>query len=215
MERPEDLRRRFVIGIVVLFHFVGLIGLYLPPSRIVFLQMVPYHLLLMMIVIAFTHQNFNSRFVIFILLIWAVGYIAEWIGVHKAWLFGSYIYGDTLGTKLNDIPLIIGINWFLLIYSTGVLMQRSRLKSSWLRILTGAILLVILDRLIEPTAMSFNYWEWAGNIIPGKNYICWFLISGVLLTIFERFKFKKQSIIAVVFLIMQFVFFGVLFIAYL
>jgi putative membrane protein len=210
MERPENIKRGIAITIIILFHFVGLIGLLIPHSRPLFLQLVPYHLLLMAIVVIFTHQPLNKQFILFILLVFALGFMAEWIGIHKAWLFGNYVYGDTLGIKVSGVPLIIGVNWFLLTYSADVLMQRIRLKNIWLRIITGAIILVVLDMLIEPVAVRFNYWHWADNIIPVKNYICWFLLSGLLLFMFEEFGFKKQSMVGVVLLVAQFVFFAVL-----
>jgi len=144
------------------------------------------------------------------LLIFVLGFMAEWIGIHKAWLFGNYVYGDTLGIKVNGVPLIIGVNWFLLVYSAGVLMQQARLKSIWLRIIAGALILVLLDVLIEPVAIRFNYWHWVENIIPAKNYICWFLLSALMLFVFEKFGFKKQSMVGVVLLIAQFIFFAVL-----
>lgn len=210
MERPENIKRGIAITVIILFHLVGLVGLSLPQSRPLFLQLVPYHLLLMAIVVIFTHQPLNKQFLLFFVLIFALGFMAEWTGIHKGWLFGNYTYGDTLGIKLNGIPLIIGVNWFLLVYSAGVLIQQTRLKNIWLRIVTGAITLVLLDILIEPVAIRFNYWHWDNNIIPVKNYLCWLLLSGILLFVFEKFGFKKQSMVGVVLLAAQFVFFALL-----
>jgi putative membrane protein len=212
MERPQNLNvtPRAAIVVILLFHAVGLIGLSISISRALFLQIVPFHLLLMLAVIILSHHKFNSRFGIFILIIFWFGFIAEWIGVHKGWLFGNYAYGKTLGLKLFDIPLMIGVNWFLLVYAIGVTMQRIRLKSAFFRVITGAGVLVLLDLLIEPVAIKFDYWHWNDGIIPLKNYICWFLISAGMLYVFELFSFKKQSIVAPVLLITEFVFFGVL-----
>ncbi|MCO5937066.1 carotenoid biosynthesis protein [Mucilaginibacter sp. RB4R14] len=212
MEGEEDMNipPRIAIGIIILFHIVGLAGLLLPATQPLFLQIVPIHLLLMLGVIVFSHHKLSSSFGIFILLIFWLGFLAEWIGVHKGWLFGSYAYDTTLGVKLSGIPLMIGINWFLLIYATGVAMQRSRLKSPFFRVITGAAVLVLLDLLIEPIAIKFDYWHWNSPAIPLKNYICWFLVSMVMLYIFEQFRFKKQSIAAPVLLVTEFVFFGLL-----
>jgi putative membrane protein len=212
MERPQNLNvtPRAAITIIILFHVVGLVGLSIPVSRALFLQIVPFHLLLMLAVFILSHHKFNSRFGIFILIIFWFGFIAEWIGVHKGWLFGNYTYGKTLGLKLFDIPLMIGVNWFLLVYAIGVTMQRIRLKSAFFRVITGAAVLVLLDLLIESVAIKFDYWQWNDGIIPLKNYICWFLISAGMLYVFELFSFKKQSIVAPVLLITEFVFFGVL-----
>jgi len=209
MERPQNLSitPRTAIIIIVLFHVVGLAGLSIPATRTLFLQIVPFHLLLMLVVLVLSHAGFIKQLGAFFLLIFFTGYIAEWVGVHKQWLFGSYVYGRTLGLKLFDIPLTIGVNWFLLIYAAGVTMKRSRLKSVFFRVITGALLLVVLDLLIEPVAIKFDYWQWAGNSIPFKNYLCWFVLSAALLYVFEQFDFKKQSIAAPVLLVTQFVFF--------
>ena len=212
MERPKDLSisPRVAIIIIILFHVVGLFGLSIPVTRPVFLQIVPFHLLLMLVVIILSHHKLSSRFGIFILIIFWFGFIAEWVGVHKGWLFGNYAYGNTLGLKLFDIPLMIGVNWFLLVYAAGVTMQRSRLKSAFFRVITGAAVLVLLDLLIEHVAIKFDYWQWNDGVIPFKNYVCWFLVSAVMLYVFELFSFKKQSIVAPVLLITEFVFFGML-----
>jgi putative membrane protein len=212
MERPKDISINppIAIVIIILFHLVGLIGFSIPSTRPLFLQIVPWHLLLMLVVITLSHKNITSRFGLFVLLMFLLGFIAEWIGVHKGWLFGSYSYGSTLGYQLFVIPLMIGVNWFLLIYAAGVTMQRSRLKSTSFRVLTGAIILVALDILIEPIAIKFDYWHWNNNAIPLKNYICWFFVSAAMLYVFELFSFKKQSIAAPVLLATEFVFFGVL-----
>jgi len=218
MEGPQNLkadptaksRQIILISIIILFHLVGIIGLAIPATRTIFLEIVPWHILLMLVVIIISHQSIDSRFLLFAIIIFIIGFCAEWIGVHKNWLFGSYNYGNTLGLKLDAVPLIIGINWFLLIYSSGVLMQRIRIRSMFIRIITGAMLLVLLDLLIEPIAIKFDYWHWSNAIIPLKNYTSWFLISCIMLFIFEKFNFKKQSIVAPILLLTQFLFFAVL-----
>lgn len=198
------------VFIIILFHVVGLVGFLVPSLTPLFLKLVPFHLLLMLVVVIVNHYRPGEEFWGFALLVFFTGIVAEWIGVHKHWIFGNYNYGPTLGTKVFDIPLMIGVNWFLLVYSVGVLMQRSRLKSMLARIVVGALLLVVLDLLIEPVAIKFDYWSWAQNSIPLKNYISWLFLSAVFLYVFELFMFKQQTIVAPVLLAVQFVFFGLL-----
>ena len=204
-EHYELKQTKIAVVIIVLFHLVGLIGLCIPSLQPYFLNLVPYHLLLMLLVIIWSHYRFDEPLLLFIGLVFILGFGTEWVGVHKGWLFGNYAYGQNLGIKVLDIPLIIGFNWFLLVYSAGVLMQRSRVKSMTARIICGALLLVLLDLLIEPVAIHFDYWHWQDNLITYKNYLCWFLVSAVILTLFELFKFKKQSLAAPVFLLAQFI----------
>jgi putative membrane protein len=220
MERAQDLNsqlstgsvktERLAIIIIVIFHLVGLLGFIIPGIDSQFLKLVPWHLLLMAGVIIYNHNHTDSKFLLFALLLFVLGFGAEFIGVHTGLLFGNYSYGETLGLKLFGIPLMIGANWFLLIYAAGVLLQRSRVKNMYIRILAGALLLVLLDVFIEPIAIHFHYWHWTSGAIPPKNYICWFLLCSAMLWIFEQFKFNPQNKAAPVLLFMQFVFFIVL-----
>jgi uncharacterized membrane protein len=209
--KEESTKSKISVSIIILFHIVGLIGLSILATRLLFLYIVPFHLLLMLVVIVLNHNHVDRRFLFFVLVVFVLGFTAEWLGVHKHWLFGDYHYGKTLGLQLFDVPLIIGLNWFLLSYSTGVLMDRSRLKSMFFRIIAGALLLVLLDVLIELMAVHLDYWYWANDVIPVKNYICWFFASAIMLLVFELFRFKKQSNVAPVLLLTEFIFFGFLY----
>ena len=192
---------------ILLFHLAGLIGLSLVTYRPLFLTVVPVHLVLMFFLVTLNHKYLNKGFFIFIFVIFLFGFVAEWIGVHTNVLFGEYRYGKTLGIKVAGIPLVMCVNWFLLIYITGVFTQKVRLKNNWVRIVTGAVILVMLDLLIEPIAMRFDYWHWQNNQVPVMNYVCWFLVSFSMLYLFERFEFAKQPWPAPVLLISQFIFF--------
>jgi len=220
MERKESLRRqviglttgetRALIIIIVVFHLVGIIGFMIPALYGLFVDLVPFHLVLMLAIVAGSHRPADGVFFLFAGIIFILGFIVEWVGVHTELLFGHYYYGEALGLKLDNVPICIGVNWVLLIYSTGVCMKKTRVSNKYARIFTGALTLVLLDILIEPIAIKLNYWHWAFDIIPLKNYICWFFVSAAFLFLYEQFHFKKQSIVAPVFLLVQFLFFIIL-----
>jgi putative membrane protein len=224
MERKDSLRRQVVgltpneqrtlILIIIGFHIIGIIGFFIPALNPLFRDLVPFHLVLMLALVAGSHRPADGFFFLFAAIIFVFGFIVEWIGVHTELLFGHYSYGYTLGTKVDDIPLCVAVNWILLIYSTGVCMKLTRVRNIYARIFTGAALLVVLDVIIEPVAIKFDYWRWASGTIPFKNYICWFIISALMLYIFEQFRFKKQSMVAPVFLLVQFIFFMVLYVGF-
>lgn len=217
MEGKADLRttiipltkseQKTLIILIIIFHAVGLIGFAVPALYSLFLVLVPFHLLLMVVFVAGSHRPADGKFFLFMGILFLAGYGVEWLGVKGDWLFGKYTYGPTLGTKLDDVPLCIGVNWFLLIYSTGIFMKISRVRSIVSRIIVGAFILVLLDLLIEPVAVQLGYWHWAGNVVPIKNYVAWFFVSAIFLFVFESFQFKKQSTVAPVFLATQFAFF--------
>jgi putative membrane protein len=215
MERKTSSLSRTTIAIIVivLFHAVGLAGFLIPAVQPLFLQIVPFHLLLMLGVMGYSYGRPDVKLIAFALLVYIVGYTAEWIGVHKGWLFGDYAYGETLGFKLSGIPLTMGINWLLLIYGAGVTMQYTGIRWVPLRILIGALLLVGLDVLIEPVARRFDYWQWHTPDVPLGNYAGWFIVSIISLFFFELFSFKKLSLAGPVLLLVQTVFFALLLLA--
>ncbi len=200
---------RWSIIIIILFHAVGVAGFIIPATRDLFTDIVPLHLLLMLGVILRNHQGQDNLNTFFWIMFFA-GFCIEWLGVRTGDLFGYYAYGSTLGFRVVDIPPMIGVNWFLLIYSAGITMRRLPFNKPVIRIAIGAALLVLLDILIEPVAVRFDYWHWAAGVIPLQNYVCWYIVSFILLVIFELFKFQKQNKTATILLISQFVFFAIL-----
>ena len=102
---------------------------------------------------------------------------------------------------------MIGVNWIILVYAVGVSMEASRLKSPVFKAFAGALVLVLLDVLIEPIAIKFDYWGWTQNSIPLQNYLAWFIVSFAMLGLFNYLKFNKENRAAVVLLGTQFAFF--------
>ena len=78
-------------------------------------------------------------------------------------------------------------------------------------IVDGATLAVVFDWLMEPVAVKLGFWTWGGDgSIPLYNYICWLVISMLLLTIFHFCKFNKENKFAVNLLLIQALFFLIL-----
>jgi len=73
-----------------------------------------------------------------------VGFGVEVLGVKTELIFGSYHYGESLGYKWLSVPLLIGVNWCMLLYCTS---QLSKFKNFIINALFGAALMVVLDFL--------------------------------------------------------------------
>jgi putative membrane protein len=135
-----------------------------------------------------------------------LGYGVEVAGVHTGMVFGEYSYGKTLGFKIADVPLVMGLNWLTLIYSAGVIFNRLNapviVKSA-----LGGLVLMILDLFIEPIAIRYDYWSWESISVPLQNYLAWFVISFLFLMVFFSLKFKKENKLALLYLSVQFFFF--------
>ena len=134
------------------------------------------------------------------------GFAIEVIGVHSQVVFGSYSYGKSLGVKILDVPLIIGVNWFLLALMFGSL--ATRLKAHWsMKAILASLLMVAVDYLIEPVAIFMDYWSWEQNQIPIRNYVGWFGGSLVLQVAYHKLKFDEPNPLAIYLLISQLIFF--------
>lgn len=205
------LTKKIIISfLIVLFHAVGLMGFLTPSLTPLFLKLVPFHLLLMVVLLIISHYNKNKEFGLFILVTYFAGFLIEVLGVSTGLIFGSYSYGATLGLKLADVPLLIGVNWVILIYCVGNSVKYLKIRNHLVRSLIGALFLVILDILIEPVAIRFDYWSWEGMNIPFQNYVAWFVFSFCMLMFFFARKFRKNNPAAITMLVSQMLFFWVL-----
>ncbi len=210
--------------IAILFHLIGVTGILFFNSTFI-INATAFNLLLMLGLLIWTQPQKNIYFWLFVFSCFVAGFVVEIIGVNTSMLFGEYKYGETLGLQIRNVPLLIGVNWFIIIYCCGISINTMLMKliraqpmavtpgSKTLRalsiIIDGATLAVIFDWLMEPVAIKLKYWQWAG-IIPWFNYVCWFLVSILLLTVFQFCKFEKKNKFAVNLLLVQLMFFLVL-----
>lgn len=214
-------KHQMATAIAVLFHAIGLIGI-LYFDKQFFINTTAINLFLMFALIIYTQQNKNLHFYIFIFIAIVVGISVELIGTQTGLLFGNYEYGKVLGPGIKNVPFVIGINWFVVIYCCGISMQmllkkitrsidadvttRRPILKTMSVIIDGATLAVVFDWLMEPVAIQLGYWKWAGDI-PVFNYACWFLVSMILLLFFHFLKFDKENKFAVDLLLIQAMFF--------
>ncbi|HNP53347.1 MAG TPA: carotenoid biosynthesis protein, partial [Ferruginibacter sp.] len=94
--RQRFNRVQIATAIAILFHAVGLFGIFCLP-RASFLQTTPLNLLLMFALLIYTQPRINCWYWIFFGLCFVTGIIVEWVGVHTGLLFGDYQYGSALG----------------------------------------------------------------------------------------------------------------------
>jgi len=60
----------------------------------------------------------RTDFYISLIAVSIIGFLIEVIGVKTGYIFGRYYYGQSLGYHLLSVPLLIGLNWGVLLYST-------------------------------------------------------------------------------------------------
>lgn len=169
------MKERTGIILLVILYGVGIASLMVNDLRSVVLPLSPYTLLLSFLILM-TSFRWKTPLVWVAVLVFILGFTAEWIGVHKGWLFGSYYYGVNLGPKIAGVPLIIGINWAMLTVVTGAI-TTVFIKRPWAIVVVAALLMTGLDYVMEPVAVENGYWFWKEGRIPVFNYICWFFVA--------------------------------------
>lgn len=193
---------------IVIIHLVGIIGLSLPEYQDLMLSLTPGQLLLTLFLVLFFHRGWNDAFPIFAAAAFWIGFGSELIGVHTGYLYGNYVYGETLGTKLWDIPIVIGVNWFILSYLTGSVFHK--IPNDLYAAFLGACAMTALDYIMEPVAVNLDFWAWKWEEIPWTNYLSWFLVSFVIHLIWRKANFEKSNPVAVFLLITWILFFTIL-----
>ncbi len=215
-------RQSIALIAALAFHISGFIAIGLFKSNL-FADLTPLNLMVCLLLIVYTQVPSGFYFWLFALLAFTLGYASEYIGVTTGVIFGDYSYGQRLGEGINGVPLIIGVQWLVTMYCIGMttFMLRRYLQSRhpeasmrmgkwWMALSTisdGALLAVVFDWVIEPTAIKLGFWQWADGAIPWSNYLTWYVVSVLILLIFHLLPFRKDNLFAVHLFLIQFMFF--------
>ncbi|WP_263355893.1 carotenoid biosynthesis protein [Acidicapsa ligni] len=127
-----------------------------------------------------------------------VSYCMEEFGVRSGVIYGSYHYGESLGAKLGDVPVLIPLAWFMMIYPSWMV-GRALLRGIDTRTVTGITALAAVsafvmtgwDMVMDPGMAKDGNWVWekggAYFGVPRHNYLGWlattfivYLIAGWL-----------------------------------
>ncbi|MCB9246729.1 MAG: carotenoid biosynthesis protein [Flavobacteriales bacterium] len=206
MKLRKDHWAAILLGI---FYLVGVFGMASAEWRNLFLQLTPFNLLLTLGLLIYGSGKPDLRFLQAFLTSFFIGFWIEVAGVHSGVLFGSYSYGTVLGPTFLEVPLLIGVNWFLLAIAARWSTANFGLHPI-LRILAASGLMVALDVLIEPVAMKLSFWNWAHNTVPLQNYLMWFATALVIQALLHKIEPRDSTFLGRIVLLVQALFFSFL-----
>ncbi|MEO7264907.1 MAG: carotenoid biosynthesis protein [Ferruginibacter sp.] len=206
--------------IAIVFHVIGLAGILFYNIK-VFAALSWLNMLLMLALIIYTQKEITTGFAVFFISCFVVGIAVEIAGTSTGVFFGEYHYTDVLGYSIKHVPLIIGVNWFIVLFCAGVSIhmltnnlqkEMSAVSPRWLKaiaiITDTALLAVFFDWLMEPAAIKLGFWQWHGDgTVPFYNYVSWLVVSAILAAVFYFCTFPKQNKFAVNLLLIQAMFF--------
>ena len=201
----KEFVRKYGLLVLAILYVVGIAGLN-SSYESWFLALTPSHLLISLFILLAVHPSWSLGQILVMLFVALAGFLVEVLGVNTGFPFGTYSYGEVLGVKILNTPLLIGANWLMLIYATHGIARRVFNKPI-LVILLGSALMVALDLLLEPAAIHLGFWTWELAIPPLENYLAWAAISAFFHLLFWKFVPKYSNNIAGPLYVLQFVFF--------
>jgi bisanhydrobacterioruberin hydratase len=204
-------KHHLAILLLVIIHAVGFLGTIFYSDEV--MRLTPINLLVSMGLVLWFHEPINRNFITYLIVVYMCGFLLELAGVITGKIFGSYFYGNGLGIKWLDVPLIIGMNWVMLSYCSVCLIARlfknTLINQALVLIpLVSAIAMVGVDVLMEQLCQRFDFWYWKGNAIPLQNYTAWFLFSFSFNFLMMRLDVSAKNKIAPALFILQGAFFA-------
>ena len=197
--------------LIYIFYTVGIFGFLIPEFISFFKHLIPLTLLLSFILlVAFQPKKaIDQSFIIVFSGIYLLGLMIEIIGVNTGTVFGEYNYGSNLGFKLFNTPIIIGLNWLILVYTSSALFEKLSINSIY-KILLASVCMLGYDIVLEIIAPRIGMWNWNDIEVPLRNYLAWFIISLVFQAVIKGVGIKTENPIAKNLFVSQFIFFLVL-----
>ena len=202
---PNNPTSIISIGIIWLFHICGMIGISYGNKEF-FLAFTPINLFISFVLLFINQVQLEKPELNAALIIFSIGMVSEILGVNYGLIFGDYVYLDNLGFKVLGVPILIGINWIILTFITGS-MSSCIIKNKHTAALTGAILMILLDLIIEPVAPLLGFWIFDLPTVPLQNYIGWFVIGLTTQYIYHFNIERKEHLFSINLLIVNAVFF--------
>lgn len=139
----------------------------------------------------------------------AVSWLYEQVGVLTGAVFGPYHYTAVLGPKLGEVPLLIPLAWFMMIYPSYVianLIASDRPTGSsgrlgwviWVSLLSAAVMTawdLVVDPVLSGPAVRAWIWERGGAYfdIPYQNYAGWMLTT---FTVYLAYRLFERAVAA-------------------
>lgn len=197
------------IVLLILLHGVGVLGIgfQLKPDLVTLSWM---NLLLTALLMLWNKTEKPKPFYCFLFLVLLLGLSVEIIGVATGFPFGSYYYGDALGWKVWGVPVVLGVNWWILVYAS-IHTAAFLTKNKTYRIILPPALMLAVDTVIEPLCATLDFWYWKDAHVPWQNYLSWYIISlAFMWAYYSWFSIEKPNRVAIAAFLVQLLFFTTL-----
>ena len=199
--------KKAVSAFFIVFYLVGVVGTLWPFTSPLFFKLIPLALLLSFTALLIFHEGKVTRnAIICFIVIYLFSFFIEVIGVNTGLIFGHYVYGNSLGIKLFSTPLMIGINWLFLVYTSATVIERFKMPVL-VKIGLASALMLTYDIVLEQIAPMLNMWHWENRVVPLQNYLVWLVLALLFQSLLKVLNVSIQNKLAPLILFCQFLFF--------
>lgn len=177
------------------FFALGFVGLAIPYTFPFFVLLTPLAIVVALGMLIMGHQRpLDWRFFTAMGIVFVLSYVVELLKVHVFFLENVFVFGDSFGPVLLNIPLLIGLCWVALIYICAAIAERLK-TNTVMKVLAASGLVVFFDIVVELVAHKLDFWYWMWEI-PFWNYLMWFVAALVMFTIIKLFKVNIENKLA-------------------
>lgn len=190
-ESSSVLRRRSVIlAVFYLFFVAGAVWNTTQLFQPLMQFMTPFVLVAIGISAAVLTYELTVRSIAALSAVIVLTFLAEASGANLGFPFGDYAYTDMLGPKLIDVPLTIPFAWLAILIPGWIAAERF-LKFK--HVVVASVLATAADALLESAADSLDLWHWRDGLPTELNYLSWFVVSYVSLSILKSTAKEKPA----------------------
>lgn len=211
MAKQKIKIENLIAKLIYLLYIVEAVGISIPPYRSFMISLSPFVFMLSaMMVLFYELKEGNYGFFLWGIIVFLFIFIVVSIGVKTGLVFGRFSFGPVLGSKVNDVPLIIIVNWLFLITGASILASYAE-KGLYLTPLLVSVLVLLLLLVLEPAGIKLGYWNWENNLISLQSYYGWMLLTYFISFTYYFYNVSNRSVLPVKFFIIQTLFFSFLF----
>lgn len=200
--------KKYLLYFLILIYVSGAVGFLIKPSF--FSPFTPFTLVFTSLVFLIYQPITTLNYLVSFFAIAIIGFVSEVVGVKTGLVFGNYYYGSALGYQLLSVPLVICLNWALLI-NMGVLVAAYFSSKAIVVAFLSAVIVTSVDFLMEQVASRLNFWHFSNGLAGIHNYIAWFLIAFFTTFLLQQHLSKGNKKVAAIILLLQLFFFGVIY----
>lgn len=185
----KEYRQQSIVGVVAFFLLAGVVQYAVGLTYVLNLTPLVIGIITALTVLFWDASAKNRVYLAISAMV--IGMLVEIIGVNSGIVFGDYSYGPLLGLKIFGVPVLIGITWLLVTLSAWQIVSFSNLNKFY-KIIVASWLVVMFDLILEQFATAYGLWSWQNAVIPLKNYVTWFVVGAVIVTLYAFFAKQKQ-----------------------